>query len=188
MSSRRCAPAHSWLGGAQLAGHCTAGGSAQLEAVHSSWGGSAQLGKQCTAAGEALHSRGAVRSWGSRYGAVNTTHPSPLPPPQAVAWRVTPGGRSLIDRRRRSRVERNVRLVVEHLELECGVPFGEPGVENPLARGCSMCWLLAAGAWRSVPPVIALLVSMPAAAGWAGSPLHACGNSAQPGGVLRRVR
>ena len=43
---------------------------------------------------------------------------------QAVAWRVTPAGRSLIDRRRRSRVERNVRVVVEHL-LECGVPPGE---------------------------------------------------------------
>jgi hypothetical protein len=52
---------------------------------------------------------------------------------QAVAWRVTPGGRSLIDRRRRSRVERNVRLVVEHLELECGVPFGEPPCEEVLS-------------------------------------------------------
>ncbi|KAL4447914.1 hypothetical protein ABPG75_005133 [Micractinium tetrahymenae] len=53
---------------------------------------------------------------------------------QAVAWRVTPGGRSLIDRRRRSRVERNVRLVVEHLELECGVPFGPNGIAAILAR------------------------------------------------------
>lgn len=55
------------------------------------------------------------------------SRPVPLTPCclQAVAWRVTPGGRTLIDRRRRSRVERNVRLVVEHLELECGVPFGE---------------------------------------------------------------
>lgn len=42
----------------------------------------------------------------------------------AVAWRVTPGGRPLIDRRRRSRVERNVRGVVEHLVTACGV---EPG-------------------------------------------------------------
>jgi hypothetical protein len=63
----------------------------------------------------------------------HTPRHSPVSPPllllclrlQAVAWRVTPGGRSLIDRRRRSRVERNVRLVVEHLELECKVPFGE---------------------------------------------------------------
>jgi hypothetical protein len=46
---------------------------------------------------------------------------------RAVAWRITPGGRSLIDRRRRSRVERNVRLVVEHLDLECGVASGESG-------------------------------------------------------------
>ncbi|EFN56500.1 hypothetical protein CHLNCDRAFT_144099, partial [Chlorella variabilis] len=53
---------------------------------------------------------------------------------QAVAWRVTPGGRTLIDRRRRSRVERNVRLVVEHLELECGVPFGPRGIAAILAR------------------------------------------------------
>ena len=29
---------------------------------------------------------------------------------QAVAWRFTPGGRPLIDRRRRLRVERNVRV------------------------------------------------------------------------------
>ena len=57
--------------------------------------------------------------------------------PQAVAWRVTPGGRSLIDRRRRSRVERNVRLVVEHLEQECGVPFGE-SVLQVVCLGCSV--------------------------------------------------
>eukprot|EP00887_Chlorella_sp_A99_P001316 scaffold14.g1316.t1 len=46
----------------------------------------------------------------------------------ATAWRVTPQGRPLVDRRRRLRVERNVRMVVEHLEVACGVPFGPRGV------------------------------------------------------------
>ncbi len=70
--------------------------------------------------------------------------------PQAVAWRVTPGGRSLIDRRRRSRVERNVRLVVEHLELECGVPFGE-GLEILLLARLGQALLVAKeNAWQAV--------------------------------------
>ncbi len=42
----------------------------------------------------------------------------------AVAWRVTPAGRPLIDRRRRSRVERNVRSVAEYLMHDCAVPPG----------------------------------------------------------------
>ncbi|KAG7667115.1 hypothetical protein NADE_003088 [Nannochloris sp. 'desiccata'] len=46
----------------------------------------------------------------------------------AVAWRVTPGGRPLIDRRRQSRLARNVRIVAEYLEVECGVPDGPQGV------------------------------------------------------------
>ncbi len=46
----------------------------------------------------------------------------------AVAWRVTPGGRPLIDRRRQSRLARNVRIVAEYLEVECGVPNGPQGV------------------------------------------------------------
>lgn len=63
----------------------------------------------------------------------NPTTPS-CRPPQAVAWRFTPGGRALIDRRRRSRVERNVRLVVQHLEMEGGIPFGPRGIGAILAR------------------------------------------------------
>ena len=39
----------------------------------------------------------------------------------ATAWRVTPAGRPLIDRRRRSRVARNVVLIREYLE-SLGVP------------------------------------------------------------------
>lgn len=39
----------------------------------------------------------------------------------AIVWRVTPAGRPLIDRRRRSRVERNVRSVTGHLIEECGL-------------------------------------------------------------------
>lgn len=42
----------------------------------------------------------------------------------AIVWRVTPAGRPLIDRRRRSRVERNVRSVTEHLLTECGLTKG----------------------------------------------------------------
>ncbi len=43
----------------------------------------------------------------------------------AVAWRVTPAGRPLIDRRRRSRVERNVQSVADYLLQDCGVRPGE---------------------------------------------------------------
>ena len=42
----------------------------------------------------------------------------------AIVWRVTPAGRPLIDRRRRSRVERNVRSVTEHLLTECSLSSG----------------------------------------------------------------
>ena len=42
----------------------------------------------------------------------------------AVAWRVTPGGRPLIDRRRRLRVERNVQSVAEYLLGECAISEG----------------------------------------------------------------
>lgn len=43
----------------------------------------------------------------------------------AVAWRVTAGGRLLIDRRRRSRVERNMFICAEYLISTCGI---EPGM------------------------------------------------------------
>ena len=74
----------------------------------------------------------------------------------AVAWRVTPGGRQLIDRRRRSRIERNMLQCAEYLIKECGI---EPGQSQPFAclvlpatamgqcsnqggvlRGCATCW------------------------------------------------
>ena len=42
----------------------------------------------------------------------------------AVAWRVTAAGRELVDRRRRSRVERNLISCAEYLVEECGI---EPG-------------------------------------------------------------
>ena len=47
---------------------------------------------------------------------------------EASAWRITPNGRILVDRRRRSRVERNLTSVVEHLVNRCGLP---PGVHTP---------------------------------------------------------
>lgn len=43
----------------------------------------------------------------------------------AVAWRVTGGGRLLIDRRRRARVERNMKPVALYLHDVCGVPQGD---------------------------------------------------------------
>ena len=42
----------------------------------------------------------------------------------AVAWRVTAGGRPLIDRRRRCRVERNMHIVNKYLVEKCGVAPG----------------------------------------------------------------
>lgn len=46
----------------------------------------------------------------------------------AVAWRTTPGGRPLIDRRRQSRLTRNVRIVTTYLVEKCNVPLGRNGV------------------------------------------------------------
>lgn len=46
----------------------------------------------------------------------------------AVAWRMTPGGRPLIDRRRQSRLTRNVKIVTKYLVDKCGVPLGTDGV------------------------------------------------------------
>ena len=55
----------------------------------------------------------------------------------AVAWRVTPGGRQLIDRRRRSRIERNILICAEYLVNECGI---EPGACFSLrAFWCAVC-------------------------------------------------
>lgn len=46
----------------------------------------------------------------------------------AVAWRMTPGGRPLIDRRRQSRLTRNVKIVTKYLVDKCDVPLGTDGV------------------------------------------------------------
>ena len=46
----------------------------------------------------------------------------------AVAWRTTPGGRSLIDRRRQSRLTRNVKIVTKYLVEKCNVALGKDGV------------------------------------------------------------
>lgn len=45
----------------------------------------------------------------------------------AAAWRVTPGGRPLIDRRRRTRVTRNLPYVVKYLTTKCGIEPGRCG-------------------------------------------------------------
>jgi hypothetical protein len=52
----------------------------------------------------------------------------------AVAWRMTPGGRPLIDRRRQSRLTRNVKIVTKYLVDKCGVPLGEDGVAAVFMR------------------------------------------------------
>ncbi len=44
---------------------------------------------------------------------------------RAVTWRVTAAGRPLIDRRRRSKVERNMPIVAAYLTDVCGVPPGK---------------------------------------------------------------
>ena len=66
----------------------------------------------------------------------------------AVAWRVTPGGRQLIDRRRRSRIERNMLQCAEYLIKECGI---EPGqtltVLFALSHGKNLLYVGYRDAW-----------------------------------------
>eukprot|EP00963_Diacronema_lutheri_P005481 scaffold426_cov319-Pavlova_lutheri.AAC.58 len=62
---------------------------------------------------------------------------------RACAWRVTRGGRALIDRRRRKRVQRHMEKVVRYLEDVCGVESGEGGVAKvlqatPQILGCNV--------------------------------------------------
>lgn len=62
---------------------------------------------------------------------------------RACAWRVTRGGRALIDRRRRKRVQRHMEKVVKYLEDVCGVEPGEEGVAKviqatPQILGCNV--------------------------------------------------
>ena len=52
----------------------------------------------------------------------------------AVAWRMTPGGRPLIDRRRQSRLTRNVKIVAKYLVEKCDVPLGKDGVAAVFMR------------------------------------------------------
>lgn len=52
----------------------------------------------------------------------------------AVAWRMTPGGRPLIDRRRQSRLTRNVKIVTKYLVEKCDVPLGKDGVASVFMR------------------------------------------------------
>lgn len=53
---------------------------------------------------------------------------------RAVIWRVTAAGRPLIDRRHRSKVERNMPIVAAYLTDVCGVPpgkaFANPAVQE----------------------------------------------------------
>ena len=56
---------------------------------------------------------------------------------RAVTWRVTAGGRKLIDRRHRSKVERNMPIVAAYLMDVCGIEPGQPGIY--LCHRISVC-------------------------------------------------
>ena len=53
---------------------------------------------------------------------------------RVTAWRITRGGRALVDKRRRRRVELNLPEVVSYLERTCRVPRGARGVGSLLQR------------------------------------------------------
>ncbi|RMZ55522.1 hypothetical protein APUTEX25_000105 [Auxenochlorella protothecoides] len=52
----------------------------------------------------------------------------------AVAWRVTPNGRPLVDRRRYSRLRRNVQIVSDYLQSSCHIAPGPEGVGAVFSR------------------------------------------------------
>ena len=47
---------------------------------------------------------------------------------RVIAWRITQGGRTLVDKRRRRRVELNMPEVVEYLEATSGIVRGPKGI------------------------------------------------------------
>ena len=55
---------------------------------------------------------------------------------QAVTWRVTAAGRPLIDRRRRSKVERNMPIVAAYLTDVCGVLPGKAFSDWAVSHCC----------------------------------------------------
>jgi len=72
---------------------------------------------------------------------------------------VTPGGRALIDRRRRSRVERNMRAVAHYLVHACGLPPGAPAPPPRGRAGSGCCRAIgqshaaaAQSGWVRLPP------------------------------------
>jgi hypothetical protein len=66
----------------------------------------------------------------------------------AIVWRVTPAGRPLIDRRRRSRVERNVHSVTEHLVNECNLTKGANSTCPPTS---GLSWSRSRAVLQSLP-------------------------------------
>ena len=62
---------------------------------------------------------------------------------RAVTWRVTAGGRNLIDRRHRSRVERNMPIVAAYLTDVCGIAPGRSFVAHAVLVCVVLTWVLA---------------------------------------------
>ena len=62
---------------------------------------------------------------------------------RAVTWRVTAGGRNLIDRRHRSRVERNMPIVAAYLTDVCGIAPGRSFTVHVVLMHPALTWALA---------------------------------------------
>ena len=62
---------------------------------------------------------------------------------RAVTWRVTAGGRNLIDRRHRSRVERNMPIVAAYLTDVCGIAPGRSSTAHAVPMHPALTWALA---------------------------------------------
>ena len=62
---------------------------------------------------------------------------------RAVTWRVTAGGRNLIDRRHRSRVERNMPIVAAYLTNVCGIAPGGSFTAHVVLMHPALIWALA---------------------------------------------
>ena len=70
---------------------------------------------------------------------------------RAVTWRVTAGGRNLIDRRHRSRVERNMPIVAAYLTDVCGIAPGRSSTAHAVLMHPTLTWALAYAAHHDDP-------------------------------------
>lgn len=70
---------------------------------------------------------------------------------RAVTWRVTAGGRNLIDRRHRSRVERNMPIVAAYLTDVCGIAPGRSSTAHAVLMHPALTWALPYAAHHDDP-------------------------------------